>query len=160
MSGGRNTPGRASSRWSEGAELWGEEPAPEAEAAPQASGEPAADLEHGLALLAELAAELGAGMEAVRANAPGRFQASVSRQQALAQSLALALASRPPVHGPLFDNDLRARWQRATEQLRQLNQKYAALVEHGGRSVRLLLELREAQAGRPLRPAPRLSLSA
>jgi hypothetical protein len=95
----------------------------------------------------DLALEISVAMDAIAANALSRFQESVAKQEMLCFSLAQvansvakcdAFASQPaPPYNPAIHQEIQA----ASEAIRKLNLRYAALLEHSGRSIALLASL-------------------
>ena len=96
--------------------------------------------------LQSLALEISAAMDAIAANALARFQESVVKQEILCFSLmqitaALGAGSIPPQE--VFDDKVLA----ASEAVRKLNLRYAALLKHSGRSIALLASLCKSHLG-------------
>jgi hypothetical protein len=98
-----------------------------------------------LFLLRELAAELEAGMVAIAANQVGVFEQCVERQQTLcrrrdrhvaAQRAAVLAEDRPDA---VLSRQMRA----AAERLRTLNARYASLLGHSGRALRMFSALEQ-----------------
>jgi len=96
--------------------------------------------------LQDLAFEISIAMDAIAANALSRFQESVAKQEMLCFNLMLlADAIRegfPALKDPL--NSYEPPYQRvlaASEAIRKLNLRYAALLKHSGRSIALLSSL-------------------
>jgi hypothetical protein len=94
-----------------------------------------------------LALEISAAMDAIATNALSRFQESVAKQEMLCFSLmqiANAVAKGSPSfrealssYDPAADQEIQA----ASEAIRKLNLRYAALLKHSGRSIALLSSL-------------------
>jgi hypothetical protein len=98
----------------------------------------AACLEH----MEALSLELQLAMEAVAANAAEPFRSGVVRQQQIADKWAEALRQAAAQEEPPSE-PWRDRLEEAARTLRRLNREYAALVEHSGRSTRMLAQLCE-----------------
>lgn len=100
-----------------------------------------------------LATELGTAMTAIAANSLSRLHESLTLQRkgSLEVSAAFAQirsANAPEKPGPPhFDERLQA----AALRLWTVNQQYAALLEHAGRSVSMLRSLYDGNDGIPLR---------
>ena len=103
--------------------------------------------------LETLALEISAAMDAIAANALSRFQDSVAKQEMLCVSLlqitkAAGKGSRP-IKEVLRSDDLEVdrKLQAASEAIRKLNLRYAALLKHSGRSIALLAALCKSHLG-------------
>jgi hypothetical protein len=102
-----------------------------------------------------LASEISAAMDAIAANALSRFQESVAKQEMLCYSLvqiADTVAKGHPSfkqslcsYDPAVDQEIQA----ASEAIRKLNLRYAALLKHSGRSIALLASLGRNCLGQP-----------
>ncbi len=101
-----------------------------------------------------LARELEMAMGAIAANAPAALEQSVRLQQGRVGELAAVLEAAQkngvvpgtrfaenPVHPSAANLDSRIR--KAARKLWSLNEEYAALIEHSGRSMRMLKALYE-----------------
>jgi hypothetical protein len=97
--------------------------------------------------LQQLAFEISAAMDAIAANALAKFQESVAKQEMLCFSLkqmADAVAKGSPSAREALqseDPNLDQKMQAASEAIRKLNLRYAALLKHSGRSIALLASL-------------------
>jgi hypothetical protein len=104
--------------------------------------------------LQELACEISVAMDAIAGNALPRFQESVAKQEMLCACLVKAAntvseGSRSPEQ-PLpacIDNAVEQEIQTASRAIRELNQQYAALLKHSGRSIALLASLCRSHTG-------------
>jgi hypothetical protein len=96
-----------------------------------------------LAQLESLSLEISAAMDAIAANALQKFQESVAKQEMLCFSLsqmAKAVAGSSPSRS-FKDPAAEQKIQAASEAIRKLNLRYAALLKHSGRSIALLASL-------------------
>jgi hypothetical protein len=97
--------------------------------------------------LETLAFEIAAAMDAIAANALSKFQESVAKQEMLCFSLMQITAAVgkacPPMKVSLRSDDssVDQRLKAASEAIRKLNLRYAALLRHSGRSIELLAAL-------------------
>jgi hypothetical protein len=97
--------------------------------------------------LQSLALEISAAMDAIAANAVAKFQESVSKQEMLCFSLgqiADTVAKGHPSFRQSFrsyDSSADQEIQAASEAIRKLNLRYAALLRHSGKSIELLASL-------------------
>ena len=104
---------------------------------------PARNANEWLDSLGAMAAELEAGMQALAANRLPAFEESVSRQQCICRELA---AAAPKVRTE-EDIELGARIRSAAAAVKTLNARYAALLRHSGRSVKMFSTLYGGFAG-------------
>jgi hypothetical protein len=99
-----------------------------------------------LSLLRELAAELEAGMNAVAANQVIAFERCVERQQLLCHRLGSHIAGErfAANASERLDAELSRRIRVAAQNLRRLNARYASLLRHSGRALRMFSALEES----------------
>ncbi len=103
--------------------------------------------------LRALAGEISVAMDAVARNAIATLHESVDRQEMLCvllAKLALSDSKHNPSSGrlPVFsDSSVASEIQVATGAIRDLNLQYAALLNHSGRSIELLLSLCRSHTG-------------
>ncbi len=96
-----------------------------------------------------LGAELGTATDAIVANAVCGFEESIGRQQQLIQALSSSLpAARATIKGQQ-GGSLDVRLDEASRNLCRLNARYAALLTHTGRSMRMLRSLYSAALDAP-----------
>lgn len=97
-----------------------------------------------LELLRALARELERAMSAVVANDVAEFEDSIAQQQALSFRLTRLVAAQ--THSASLDPEridpgLKHQMRAAAEALDTLNRRYAALLQHAGRSVAMMVSL-------------------
>jgi hypothetical protein len=104
--------------------------------------------------LQALAFEISVAMDAIARNAITSFQESVAKQEMLCAVLAnLASSSGAPVTSSermplgLSDNSVALKIRATTTVIRDLNLQYAALLNHSGRSIALLVSLCRTHTG-------------
>ena len=101
-----------------------------------------------LELLLSLASELERAMEAIARNSLSEFTDSVANQEALSgQLVALGRAAGEQVRDDSMstavhiDADLAQQIRQASTSLQSLNRQYAALLQHSGHSIELMVSL-------------------
>ena len=103
--------------------------------------------------LQALAFEISVAMDAIARNAITTFQESVAKQEMLCAVLAnlantigerVSSAERPPL---LSDSSVARKIRVTTTAIRDLNLQYAALLNHSGRSIALLVSLCRSHTG-------------
>lgn len=93
-----------------------------------------------------LAFEIALAMDAIAANALSRFQESVAKQEMLCFNL-VQITNAVSQGYPSFrdalhvDSAVEQKIEAASEAIRRLNMRYAALLKHSGRSIALLASL-------------------
>ena len=98
-----------------------------------------------LAQLRELAAELEAGMNAVAANQVIAFERCVEKQQQLCHRLIshLAVQKSAALAPGRTGGELSLQIRVAAENLHRMNTRYASLLRHSGRALRMFSALEE-----------------
>jgi hypothetical protein len=103
----------------------------------------------------ELASEITVAMDAIASNTLSGFQESVARQEMLCASLAsmanaVSEGFRSPEQPVLsgLDSAVGQKIRAAGGAIRELNQQYAALLKHSGKTIALLALLCRSQSGR------------
>jgi environmental stress-induced protein Ves len=107
--------------------------------------------------LQALAFELSVAMDAIAANAITNFQESVARQEMLCAVLATiahTVSEKSKLSGQpsmvVMDASVGQDIRTTSEEIRQLNLQYAALLRHSGRSIALLVSLCRSHTGQHL----------
>jgi hypothetical protein len=104
--------------------------------------------------LQALAFEISVAMDAIAGNAISSFQESVAKQEMLCAVLAnlansigapVILSERMPLG--LSENSVARKIRATTTVIRNLNLQYAALLNHSGRSIALLVSLCRTHTG-------------
>ncbi len=109
------------------------------------------EAQHCLAQMEALAHEIRTAIDAVAGNALPVLEDSVERQRELANGLGVAVsrvrAAGLGRQGTSLQQDFESRFRKGLQALSTLNEEYAVLLEHSGRSVRLLQALHGKEAG-------------
>jgi hypothetical protein len=107
--------------------------------------------------LQALAFEISIAMDAIAANAITNFQESVAKQEILCDVLATmanTIGKNPRTSEQsllaLSDMSVERRIQATIGAIRELNLRYAALLQHSGRSIALLASLCRSHTGQHL----------
>jgi hypothetical protein len=107
--------------------------------------------------LQALAFEISVAMDAIARNAVASFQESVAKQEMLCAVLASMANSMREKKGSsteapliLSDGSTDRKIRAASEAIRDLNLRYAALLKHSGRSLALLVSLCRSHTGQHL----------
>lgn len=101
----------------------------------------------------ELASEISAATNAIATNSSSAFQASVAKQELLCTSLGKmagvvsGVAGTPERPTDALNQDLEVRLSKANKDMSELNQRYAALLNHSGKSIALLVSLCKNHTG-------------
>ena len=103
----------------------------------------------------ELAFEITVAMDAIASNRLPKFQESVARQEMLCASLASmanavgeGIRSSEQADLSRLDSAVDQKIRAAGGAIRELNQQYAALLKHSGKTIALLALLCRSQSGR------------